>query len=107
MDININDSLPVDEWKDPVKIKEEDFQALKEIQRKVDLLSKYRQEIGRLTQAISNLVENANKTEIELAKERRELAHKYNLENFGLGQWAVDFEKKEFVKLSDTSPVIP
>ena len=107
MNIDINDSLPVDEWKDPVKIKEEDFTELKEIQARVEYLSKYRQEIGRLYQALNNLVEKANEVEIELARTRRELAHKYNLENMGLGQWALDFEKKEFVKILDNSPVIP
>lgn len=102
-----SDVVPVSPYHDPVKLKEEDFEALQEIQKYNDDLIKYRQEIGRLTQALSNLTGLANEAEIGLAKKRRALTEKYNLEGIGTGQWALDFEKKEFVRLSSESPVIP
>jgi hypothetical protein len=70
-------------------------------------LAKYRQEMGRLTQLIGNVCEEANKVEVELANKRRALAEKYNLERIGTGQWALDFDKKEFVKTAPGTPVIP
>ena len=103
----MSNELPVDEYKDPVKIKEEDFQELAEIQRHVDGLAKYRQEIGRLIQLIGNLRDEANKVEEALASKRRSLADKYNLEKMGSGQWALDFEGKEFVKTKPGTPIIP
>ncbi len=108
VDLDIHsDVVPVSEWHDPVKIKPEDFEALREIQVYVDALNKYRQEMGRMFQALNNLKDQANETEIGLASKRRALSAKYNLETLGEGQWAVDFEKKEFVRLSPQSPVIP
>jgi len=80
---------------------------MRKIQVQVDTLAKYRQEIGRLTQLMNNLVNTANETERELAQSRRELASKYNLEKIGVGQWAIDFEKKQFVRLAEGAPVIP
>ena len=99
--------LPADEYKDPVKIKAEDFDALREIQALVDALSKYRQEMGRLVQLLGNMREEANRAEVSLATKRRDLAKKYNLEQIGTGQWALDFEKKEFIKTAPETPVIP
>jgi len=103
----MNSELAVDSYKEPVKIKEEDFQELAEIQNHVDSLSKYRQEMGRLVQLIGNLREEANKIEEDLALKRRALADKYSLEKMGTGQWALDFENKEFVKTAPGTPVIP
>lgn len=102
-----NDGLPADEYKDPVSIKEEDHDALREIQARVDALSKYRQEMGRLVQLLGNLKDEANRVEVDLAEKRRSLASKYNLEKIGSGQWALDFDKKEFVKTAPGTPVIP
>ncbi len=90
-----------------VTIMEEDFGVLKDLQVSVDTLSKYRQEIGRLFQLISNLRDEANGAEVKLAERRRELASKYDLEKYGAGQWALDFEAKEFVKAAPGTPVIP
>jgi len=100
-------TLPVDEYKDPVKIKDEDLVVLQEIQSKVDALARYRQEMGRLVQLMGNMRDEANRVEVELAEARRSLASKYNLEKIGTGQWALDFERKEFVKTAPGTPVIP
>jgi len=106
--VNVSsDMLKVDEYKDPVRIKEDDYVALREIQALVDALGKYRQEMGRLVQLIGNMREEANRVEVDLATKRKNLAQKYNLEQIGTGQWAIDFEKKEFVKTSPGTPVIP
>lgn len=102
-----SDVVPVDEFKDPVPVKSEDYDRVREIQQRVEALGKYRQELGRLEQAKFNLVQYANEIETEMATMRRELVREYNLETIGTGQWAIDFEKKEFVKLSEKSPVIP
>lgn len=102
-----SDVVEADEYKDPVKIKEEDHDEMRKIQALSDGLVKYRQEMGRLLQVLDNMKEQANKTERELADTRRNLAQKYNLEKIGMGQWAVDFEKKEFVKVSPRTPPIP
>lgn len=99
--------IAVDPAVSPVSITEDDFDSLQEIQVLVDSLSKYRQEMGRLVQLIGNLREEANKTEINLAEKRKSLAAKYKLETLGKGQWALDFERKEFVKTSQSTPVIP
>lgn len=107
-DLNINsDLVPASEFHDPLKVREEDYDSLRDIQAHVDALGKYRQEIGRLFQALSNLREKADEVEVALAQKRRDLIAKYNLETMGEGQWAIDFEKKEFVRLSGKSPVIP
>lgn len=102
-----SDVVPASPYHDPIKIRSEDFESLQEIQAYNDALVKYRQEIGRLIQALSNLTNLANETEVGLAERRRALTTKYNIETMGEGQWAVDFEKKEFVRLSAGSPVIP
>lgn len=99
--------LPTDIYKDPVKLKEEDYSELSRIQALVDSLAKFRQEMGRLVQLMGNMREEANKVEVELAERRRSLANKYNLEKMGTGQWALDFEHKEFVKTAPGTPVIP
>ena len=99
--------LPVDEYKDPVAIKDGDFDELNKIQALVDSLARFRQEMGRLVQLMGNMREEANKVEVELAEKRRALASKYNLEQIGTGQWALDFERKEFVKTAPGTPVIP
>ena len=100
-------NLKADEYKDPVKLKEEDYSELDAIQSLVDSLAKYRQEMGRLVQLIGNMRDEANKFEVQLAERRRALAAKYNLEQMGTGQWALDFESKEFVKTAPGTPVIP
>ncbi len=102
-----SDVVPASEWHDPVKINPEDFDELREVQAHVDALTKYRQEMGRMFQALNNLKDQANEVELGLADKRRALAGKYNLEKYGEGQWVVDFDKKEFVRLSEKSPVIP
>ncbi len=108
VDLDIHsDMVPVSEFHDPVKIKPEDFEALRDVQAHVDALTKYRQEMGRLVQALNNMTVQANDVEKSLAGKRKELANKYNLETIGDGQWAMDFEKKEFVRLSGQSPIIP
>jgi len=99
--------VPASDFHDPVKVKEEDYDALQEVQVHVDALGRHRQEIGRLFQALCNLKDQTNELEVTLANKRRALANKYNLETVGEGQWAIDFEKKEFVRLSAKSPVIP
>lgn len=108
VDLDIkSDVVPASEWHDPVKIRPEDFEDLRDVQVHVDALTKYRQEMGRMFQALNNLKDQANEVELALATKRRSLASKYNLETLGEGQWVVDFEKKEFVRLADKSPVIP
>ncbi len=108
VDLDIHsDVVPISEWHDPVKIRPEDFEDLREVQVHVDALTKYRQEMGRMFQALNNLRVQADEVETNLAQKRRALATKYNLEVYGEGQWVVDFEKKEFVRLSSQSPVIP
>jgi len=99
--------IPTDPSRPPVAIKEEDFAALHSIQSKVDGLAKYRQEMGRLTQLIGNMREEANRVELELAEARRSLADKYNLNEMGTGQWALDFNEKRFIKVSPDAPAIP
>ena len=106
-EINQTNMLQVDEYKDPVKIKEDDFSELQKIQSLVDALARYRQEMGRLVQLMGNMREEANKVEVELSQLRTKLAGKYNLESIGKGQWALDFERKEFVKTAPGTPVIP
>lgn len=88
---------------EPVKIREEDHEGVRAVQVCVDTLSKYRQEIGRLTQVLDNLVNLANEAEAELSKTRTELASKYDLS----GKWAIDFVEKEFVRVSEDAPVVP
>ena len=56
---------------------------------------------------MGNMREEANKVEVELSQLRTKLAGKYNLESIGKGQWALDFERKEFVKTAPGTPVIP
>lgn len=99
--------IPADEYKDPVVIKDEDYAELANIQALVDSLAKFRQEMGRLVQLMGNMREEANKVEVQLAEKRRALADKYNLEQMGTGQWALDFERREFVKTAPGTPVIP
>jgi len=99
--------LEVDVKNEPVAIAEEDFQELHKLQSQVDQLDKYRREMGRVVQLLGNLREEANKIEESLATNRRALANKYDLEKHGTGQWALDFEKKEFVKTAAGTPVIP
>ena len=99
--------VPVDAFKDPVKIKDEDAASLGEVQVLVGRLAKYRQEMGRLVQLLGNMREDANRIEVDLATKRRALAAKYNLEQAGPGQWALDFENKEFVKAAPGAPTIP
>jgi hypothetical protein len=107
-DLNVNsDVVQADGAVQPVKIAEEDHELLKDIQVHVDALAKYRQELGRMFQAMNNLKDQANEVEIQLANKRRDLAAKYDLEKIGLGQWAVNFENKEFVKLDSSAPIIP
>lgn len=91
----------------PVKISIEDYDSVKEIQLHVDSLTKYRAEVGRLTQLIGNLCIEANRIEQELADKRRALATKYNLEQAGTSQWVLDFETNEFIKVKSGAPVIP
>jgi hypothetical protein len=100
-------AVPVDVSTEPVKINPEDNEQLLRIQSFVDALAKYRQEMGRLVQLMGNMREEANKVEVELAEARRSLADKYNLEQMGTGQWALDFENREFVKTAPGTPVIP
>lgn len=100
-------AVPVDETAQPVKINQEDHEQLLRIQSYVDALAKYRQEMGRLVQLMGNMREEANKVELELAESRRSLSDKYKLEQMGTGQWALDFEHKEFVKTAPGTPVIP
>jgi hypothetical protein len=99
--------VPVDANVQPVAIQEEDHEKLLRIQSYVDALAKYRQEMGRLVQLLGNMREEANRVEVELAEARRALSDKYNLEQMGAGQWALDFERKEFVKTAPGTPVIP
>ena len=99
--------LPVDTAIEPVDIREEDLNALRDIQVLVDTLSKYRQEMGRLTQLIGNIREQANEVEVDLATKRRALADKYDLKTISKGQWALDFETKQFVKPASGTPTIP
>ena len=107
MDSADKTKLQADSNVTPVKISEEDFGSLDRIQAQVDSLAKFRQEMGRLTQLIGNMREEANKVEIALAAERRKLADKYDLKSAGTGQWALDFDKKEFVKTAPGTPTIP
>lgn len=102
-----SDQVKADGVVEPIKIQSEDLDALKEIQAHVDALTRYRQEMGRLVQLIGNMRVEANRVEDELAGKRRSLADKYNLEQIGVGQWALDFEAKEFVKTAPGTPVIP
>ncbi len=108
VDLDIKpDMVPVSEFHDPVKIRPEDFDSVRTIQASIDALNKYRMEMGRLYQVLGNLLTNANEAEKLSAEKRRELVAKYGLEAIGTGQWAIDFEKKEFVRLSDKAPAIP
>ena len=100
-------TVPVADNSAPVKIKAEDNEQLLRIQSFVDALAKYRQEMGRLVQLMGNMREEANRVEVELAEARKSLADKYNLEQMGSGQWALDFEAREFVKTAPGTPVIP
>jgi hypothetical protein len=100
-------TVPAAENVAPVKIDVEDFDSLRSIQTFVDALAKYRQEMGRLVQLQGNMREEANRVEIELSEARTALAQKYNLEQMGSGQWALDFERREFVKTAPGTPVIP
>lgn len=100
-------TVPAAENAAPVKIDSEDFDNLRSIQTFVDALAKYRQEMGRLVQLQGNMREEANKVEIELSEARTALAKKYSLEQMGSGQWALDFERREFVKTAPGTPVIP
>jgi CXXX repeat modification system protein len=103
----VTHDLKVDSKIDPVDIKQEDYQRLNQIQVLVDSLAKYRQEMGRLIQLLGNMREDANRVEVELAEKRRELSSKYELEKVSGGQWALDFENKQFVKPVSGTPVIP
>jgi len=102
-----SDVVQVADDSTPVKIKDEDFGKLRDIQVRVDALSKYRQEMGRLVQLLGNMRDEANKVEVELAESRRALADLYELEKVSKGQWALDFEKKEFARLDPSAPAIP
>ena len=102
-----DNTIPVDETQVPVQINEDDYEQLLRIQSFVDALAKYRQEMGRLVQLMGNMREEANKVEVELADSRKALSDKYSLEKRGAGQWALDFEHKEFVKTAPGTPVIP
>jgi regulator of replication initiation timing len=99
--------LEVDSYKEPVPIEESDHEQVNEIKTLSDTLVKYRQEMGRLLQLIGNIRDEANRLELEVANKRRTLSQKYSLETYGNCQWALDFEKKEFVKTVNGSPVIP
>lgn len=99
--------VPVDAKSVPIKINPEDNEQLLRIQSFVDALAKYRQEMGRLVQLMGNMREEANRVEVELSEARKSLADKYNLEQMGPGQWALDFEAREFVKTAPGTPVIP
>lgn len=99
--------VPADAKATPVKIKPEDNEQLLRIQSFVDALAKYRQEMGRLVQLMGNMREEANRVEVELSEARKSLSDKYNLEQMGSGQWALDFEAREFVKTAPGTPVIP
>jgi hypothetical protein len=101
------DVVRTDELATPVKVAEEDFDKLREIQVTADALGKYRAELGRLYQAINNLCAQTNAVEENLSEQRRALVAKYGLEAAGDGQWAVDFEKREFTRVSPSAPVIP
>jgi hypothetical protein len=102
-----SDVVPVSPYHDPIKIREEDHEALMEVQQYNDALAKYRQEMGRIVQVLNNLTRLANETEGALAEKRRALVAKYDLESLGEGQWTMDFEQKEFVRLAGNAPVIP
>jgi hypothetical protein len=107
-DIEVNsDMVEASQFHDPIVISSEDYDTVRQIQVLADALMKRRQEIGRLYQVLSNMVRDTDETEQSLASSRRSLSEKYTLEKYGVGQWAIDFEKKEFVKLSEKSPVIP
>lgn len=99
--------VPVSTDSSPVKIDEADFETLARIQSYVDSLAKYRQEIGRLVQLMGNMREEANRVEVELSEARKGLSDKYELEKMGAGQWALDFESKEFVRTAPGTPAIP
>lgn len=101
-----SDVVLVDEFSDPVVIKQDDYNEVRDLQVLTDNLLKYRQEIGRLFQALGNLTEKTNETEVACAEKRRSLVAKYNLDK-SPGQWAVDFEKKVFIKIDKSAPVIP
>lgn len=104
-ELKINQVL-ADEFSDPVRIKEEDFDRVRELQILTDNLLKLRQEMGRIYQVLGNLRDKANETEVSAANMRRDLVSKYNLDKTP-GQWAVDFEQKLFIKVDNSAPVIP
>ena len=106
-DLDIKSDVVEVDGDSAVEIKEEDHATLREIQVRVDALAKYRQELGRLFQAMTNLKDQANEVEVELANARRDLAQKYELETTGVSQWALDFEKKAFFQVAKGMPVIP
>lgn len=99
--------VPADAKVQPVKINPEDNEQLLRIQSFVDALAKYRQEMGRLVQLMGNMREEANRVEVELSEARKSLSDKYSLEQMGSGQWALDFEAREFVRTAPGTPVIP
>ena len=57
---NVKQEIPVDAAMKPVKIEEEDHEALREVQVRVDALAKYRQEMGRLVQLSGNWLSPTN-----------------------------------------------
>lgn len=107
-DTNISsDVVEVAVGRTPVSLLEEDRDAARQLRVSVDNLTKYRQEIGRIYQMLSNLVINTNALETEISEQRKALVKKYGLEASGSGQWAIDFEEYRFVPLSSSAPVIP
>lgn len=101
-----SDMVEVDTTVAHVSLSEEDFETMKDLQVSMDSLGKLRQEIGRLTQIISNLIQKTNEAEKESSNFRLQLVKKYGLDN-SPGQWIIDFENKKFVKLAPTAPVVP
>ena len=101
-----SDMLEVDTAASQVLLLEEDSEKMRELQVAIDSLGKLRQEIGRLTQVISNLVQKTNEAEKESSQLRTGLVKKYGLES-SPGQWVIDFDNKKFVKLLPSMPVVP
>lgn len=95
--------VPVD-GTPPVIVKKDDYEEIDKIQVLAESLNHVRQEIGRLHQVVAALREKADELEVDLANKRRDLAAEYDLK---VGQWSLDFETKEFKRLSPGAPVIP
>jgi hypothetical protein len=101
-----SDMLEVDTTAAQVFLLEEDSEQMRELQVAIDSLGKLRQEIGRLTQVVHNLVQKTNEAEKESSQLRTSLVKKYQLDSIP-GQWVIDFDNKKFVKLMPTMPVVP